>query len=51
MKTPLLGSPDDLLELTLSDEQQMLVGMLKGFAQDVLCPAAHEVDAQATVPA
>lgn len=42
---------DDLFDLSLSDEQQMLVDMLQGFALEVLRPAAHEADAQARVPA
>ena len=42
---------DDLFDLSLSDEQQMLVEMLQGFALEVLRPAAHEADAQARVPA
>lgn len=41
----------DLFDLSLTDEQQMLVDMLQGFALDVLRPAAHEADAQARVPA
>lgn len=42
---------DDLFDLSLSEEQQMLVDMLQGFALEVLRPAAHEADAQALVPA
>lgn len=42
---------DDLFDLSLSEEQQMLVDMLQGFALDVLRPAAHEADAEARVPA
>lgn len=45
------SAPDDLFDLSLSDEQQMLVDMLQGFALEVLRPAAHEADAQASVPA
>lgn len=44
-------APDDLFDLSLSDEQQMLVDMLQGFALEVLRPTAHEADAQASVPA
>lgn len=50
-KTPRLPDPDDLFDLSLSDEQQMLVEMLHSFAGDVLRPLAHEADAQATLPA
>lgn len=42
---------DDLFDLSLTDEQQMLVDMLQGFALEVLRPAAHEADTQARVPA
>lgn len=42
---------DDLFDLTLSDDQQMLVDMLQGFALDVLRPAAHEADGEGRVPA
>ena len=42
---------DDLFDLSLSEEQQMLVDMLQGFALEVLRPAAHEADTQAAVPA
>lgn len=42
---------DDLFDLTLSDEQQMLVDMLEGFAADVLRPLAHDADAKAALPA
>jgi alkylation response protein AidB-like acyl-CoA dehydrogenase len=45
------AAADDLFDLSLSDEQQMLVDMLQGFALEVLRPAAHEADAQARVPA
>ena len=43
--------PDALFDLSLSDEQQMLVEMLDGFASEVLRPAAHDADAAAMVPA
>ena len=45
------SAPEDLFDLSLSDEQRMLVDMLQGFALEVLRPAAHEADAQASVPA
>mgnify|MGYP003588324011 FL=1 len=43
--------PDALFDLAVSDEQQMLVEMLDGFASEVLRPAAHDADAAAMVPA
>lgn len=43
--------PDALFDLALSDEQQMLVEMLEGFAHEVLRPAAHGADAAGAVPA
>lgn len=42
---------DALFDLSLSDEQQMLVQMLQDFARDVLRPAALGADAQAAIPA
>ncbi|UVE18323.1 acyl-CoA dehydrogenase family protein [Pseudomonas sp. LS44] len=42
---------DELFDLSLSDDQQMLVEMLGAFAAEVLRPAAHDADAQATIPA
>ncbi len=42
---------DELFDLSFTDEQQMLVDMLQGFALEVLRPVAHEADAQARVPA
>lgn len=42
---------DDLFDLSLSDEQRMLVDMLEGFAGDVLRPLAHDADAVAALPA
>ena len=42
---------DGLFDLSLSDEQQMLVEMLEGFAREVLRPAAHGADAAGAVPA
>lgn len=38
-----------LFDLSLSDEQKMLVEMLEGFASEVLRAAAHEADEQAAV--
>lgn len=43
--------PNGLFDLSLSDEQQMLVDMLGGFAREVLRPAAEDADAQGAVPA
>lgn len=43
--------PDGLFDLSLSDEQQMLVAMLDSFASEVLRPAGHDADAAAAVPA
>jgi len=45
------ADPDALFDLSLSDEQQMLVAMLESFALEVLRPAAHGADEAATVPA
>lgn len=42
---------DALFDLSLSDEQQMLVQMLQEFSRDVLRPAALGADAQAAIPA
>ena len=50
-KAPRATSSDGLFDLSLSDEQQMLVEMLDSFASEVLRPAAHDADAQAAVPA
>ncbi|HEX5842376.1 MAG TPA: acyl-CoA dehydrogenase family protein [Pseudomonas sp.] len=50
-KTPRPVDPDALFDLSLSDEQQMLVEMLEGFANEVLRPLAHAADEQATLPA
>ncbi|AYC34548.1 acyl-CoA dehydrogenase [Pseudomonas cavernae] len=41
---------DGLFDLSLNDEQQMLVAMLEGFAAEVLRPAAHAADASGAVP-
>lgn len=48
---PRLADPDGLFDLSLSDEQRMLVEMLEGFAAEVLRPAAHDADASASLPA
>ncbi|WP_416310784.1 acyl-CoA dehydrogenase family protein [Pseudomonas sp. W03] len=48
-KTPRKVDPDGLFDLSLSDEQQMLVEMLEGFAVEVLRPAAHDADAKASL--
>ncbi|WP_370600167.1 acyl-CoA dehydrogenase family protein [Pseudomonas nitroreducens] len=48
-KTPRKVDPDGLFDLSLSDEQQMLVEMLEGFAAEVLRPAAHDADAKANL--
>lgn len=45
------AAADELFDLSLSDEQRMLVEMLRSFALEVLRPAAQEADAQARVPA
>ncbi|MDP3815994.1 acyl-CoA dehydrogenase family protein [Pseudomonas sp.] len=50
-QTPRAADPDALFDLTLSDEQQMLVAMLEGFASEVLRPLAHAADEQAALPA
>lgn len=50
-RSPRPVDPDALFDLSLSDEQQMLVEMLDGFASEVLRPAAHAADATAAVPA
>nr|WP_239482130.1 acyl-CoA dehydrogenase family protein [Pseudomonas insulae] len=49
--TPRPADPATLFDLSLSDEQQMLVDMLGGFAREVLRPAAEAADAQAAVSA
>ncbi|MGE8496586.1 MAG: acyl-CoA dehydrogenase family protein [Pseudomonas sp.] len=50
-QTPRAPRRDDLFDLSLTDEQQMLVDMLEGFAADVLRPLAHDADANAALPA
>ena len=46
-KLPRPADPDALFDLSLSDEQQMLVEMLEAFASEVLRPLAHDADEQA----
>lgn len=50
-KAPRQASPDELFDLSLSDEQRMLVDMLDAFSLQALRPAAHEADARAALPA
>lgn len=50
-KTPRPVNTDDLFDLSLSDEQQMLVEMLEAFASEVLRPLAHDADEHAALPA
>ncbi|WP_095648654.1 acyl-CoA dehydrogenase family protein [Pseudomonas indica] len=50
-KVPRKSDPDALFDLSLSDEQRMLVDMLDGFATEVLRPAAHDADETASIPA
>ncbi|AOE87798.1 butyryl-CoA dehydrogenase [Pseudomonas sp. TCU-HL1] len=51
-KTPRrLAGADDVFDLSLSDEQRMLVEMLAAFALEALRPAAHEADVRGAVPA
>lgn len=50
-KAPRQVDPDALFDLSLTDEQQMLVDMLESFAGEVLRPLAHDADAQAALPA
>ncbi|MCY1270921.1 Caffeyl-CoA reductase-Etf complex subunit CarC [compost metagenome] len=50
-KVPRQASPDELFDLSLSDEQRMLVDMLEAFALETLRPAAHDADARCAVPA
>ncbi|MFZ6046101.1 acyl-CoA dehydrogenase family protein [Pseudomonas sp. CR3202] len=45
------AAADDLFDLSLSDEQRMLVEMLESFALDTLRPAAREADARGVLPA
>ncbi|NQD91950.1 acyl-CoA dehydrogenase, partial [Pseudomonas sp. CrR25] len=48
---PRQADPDALFDLSLSDEQQMLVAMLQRFANEALRPLAHAADAQCGLPA
>ncbi|QEY65262.1 acyl-CoA dehydrogenase [Metapseudomonas lalkuanensis] len=50
-KVPRQSGADELFDLSLSDEQRMLVEMLEAFARQSLCPAAHDADARCAVPA
>lgn len=50
-KGPRKADPDGLFDLSFSDDQQMLVDMLEGFALEVLRPLAHDADAEASLPA
>ncbi|HCE6231780.1 TPA: acyl-CoA dehydrogenase family protein [Pseudomonas aeruginosa] len=50
-KGPRKADPDGLFDLSFSDDQQMLVDMLEGFALEVLRPPAHDADAEASLPA
>ena len=50
-KAPRQASADELFDLSLSDEQRMLVDMLAEFALQALRPAAHDADARAVLPA
>lgn len=50
-KAPRPADSDGLFDLSLSDEQQMLVEMLGAFASEVLRPAAEAADAQGCVSA
>ncbi len=45
------AAPDEIFDLSLSDEQRMLVEMLEAFALETLRPAAHDADARAALPA
>lgn len=49
-KTPRAANPDGLFDLTLSDDQQMLVEMLEAFASKALRPLAEQADADACTP-
>lgn len=45
------ANPDGLFDLSLTDEQQMLVEMLDAFASEALRPLAEQADAEACTPA
>lgn len=42
------GKTTDLFDLSLTEEQQMLQETLERFAREILYPAAHQADAEAT---
>jgi len=48
--TRLKSSGKDYFDLTLDDEQKMIVETLDEFAEEVLRPAAHDADEAATYP-
>ena len=50
-RSPRPTDPNALFDLSLSDEQHMLVEMLDNFASELLRPAAHDADADGAVPA
>jgi alkylation response protein AidB-like acyl-CoA dehydrogenase len=50
-RSPRALDPDALFDLSLSDEQQMLVEMLDSFPREVLRPAARDANVAADVPA
>jgi alkylation response protein AidB-like acyl-CoA dehydrogenase len=50
-QVPRQANPDELFDLSLSDEQRMLVDMLDTFALEALRPAAHDADARGALPA
>ena len=47
--TPRPANSDGLFDLSLNEDQQMLVEMLDGFALEMLRPAAHDADAGAQI--
>lgn len=49
-KQRLPSSSKNLFDLSLTDEQQMMRDSIQRFAADVLRPAAHQADDQATYP-
>jgi alkylation response protein AidB-like acyl-CoA dehydrogenase len=49
-KQRLPSTNKNLFDLSMTDEQNMMRDMLQRFAQDVLRPAAHQADDQATFP-
>ena len=50
-KQRLPSSSKNLFDLSLTDEQQMMRDTIQRFASDVLRPAAHQADDQASYPA